>query len=85
MKIHFSSLRGKTKSNFSSRISRDRDASRTGFRLFYAYQFVMNMVPKVQWDLKNMWKKFWKFLQEYDDLLRNFVNLLLKSASCFLF
>ena len=26
MKIHFSSSRGKTKSNFSSRISRDRDS-----------------------------------------------------------
>ena len=51
------------------------------FRLFYAYKFFMNMVPKVHWDLTNMWKKFWKFLKKFDDLLKHFLNLLLKYAS----
>ena len=51
------------------------------FRLFYAYKFFMNMVPKVHWDLTNMWKKFWKFLKKFDDLLRKLLNLLLKYAS----
>ena len=41
----------------------------------------MNMVPKVHWDLTNMWKKFWKFLKKFDDLLRKILNLLLKYAS----
>ena len=34
MKIHFSSSRGKTKSNFSSRISRDRDSGQGLFQTF---------------------------------------------------
>ena len=32
------------------------------------------LVPKVHWGLKNMWKKFQKFLKKFDDFLRNFVQ-----------
>ena len=49
MKIHFSSSRGKTKSNFSSRISRDRDSCQglacvcmSRFLLFCLYIYIIS-------------------------------------------
>ena len=44
--------------------------------------FLDFLVPKVHWGLKNMWKKFRKFLKKFDDFLRNFVRLLFQI--CFL-
>ena len=36
----------------------------------------VNLVPKVHWGLKIMWKKFREFPKKFDDFPRNFVSLL---------
>ena len=36
--------------------------------------FLVPKVPKVNWGLKSMWKKFQKFAKKIDDLPRNFVE-----------
>ena len=49
MKFHFSSSRGETKNNFSSRISRDRDSCQGLIAMLKAIDFFQNSLTEHQW------------------------------------